>query len=65
MTRLSVVIITKNEEKNLRRCLESVPFADEIIVVDSQSEDNTLDIAREFNAITMENNMKPKEIIEF
>ncbi|MGC1402461.1 MAG: glycosyltransferase family 2 protein [Thermodesulfobacteriota bacterium] len=45
---LSVTIITLNEEKNLRRCLESVAFADEIIVMDSGSKDQTLPIAREF-----------------
>ncbi|MDZ4723063.1 MAG: glycosyltransferase family 2 protein [candidate division Zixibacteria bacterium] len=47
---LSVVIITKNEEKNLERALRSVSWADEIVVVDSKSEDNTLSIARRFNA---------------
>jgi len=45
---LSVTLITLNEEKNLRRCLESVAFADEIIVLDSGSEDQTPAIAREF-----------------
>lgn len=45
---LSVIIITKNEANNLRRCLESVSWADEIIVLDSQSSDNTLEIAREY-----------------
>jgi glycosyltransferase involved in cell wall biosynthesis len=45
---LSVVIITKNEELNIRRCLESVQWADEIIVLDSGSTDKTIAIAKEF-----------------
>ena len=45
---LSVCIITGNEEANIRRCLESVAWADEIVVVDSFSEDRTTEIAREF-----------------
>jgi glycosyltransferase involved in cell wall biosynthesis len=48
--RLSVAIITFNEEANIRRTLESVKFADEIVVVDSGSTDKTSDIAREFGA---------------
>jgi glycosyltransferase involved in cell wall biosynthesis len=47
---LSVILITKNEETNLKDCLESVSFADEIIVVDSQSSDKTQEIARSFGA---------------
>lgn len=45
---LSVIIIAKNEERNIRRCLESVRFADEIIVLDSGSEDSTVAIAKEY-----------------
>jgi len=46
MNALSVVIITLNEEKNIGRCIESViPVADEIIVVDSFSDDRTVEIA--------------------
>jgi glycosyltransferase involved in cell wall biosynthesis len=50
---LSVIIITKNEEKNLPRCLEAVKFADEIVVYDSGSTDRTLAIAREFGCKTI------------
>lgn len=50
MTRLSAVIITKNEEANIKRCLESVKFADEIIVIDSNSTDKTKEIAESFGA---------------
>jgi glycosyltransferase involved in cell wall biosynthesis len=46
--RLSVTVITWNEETRLRRCLESVAWADEIIVVDAESTDKTVTIAREF-----------------
>jgi len=46
--RLSVIVITRNEALNLRACLESVAWADEIVVVDAQSEDATVRIAREF-----------------
>ncbi len=45
---ISVSIICFNEERKIRRCLESVKWADEIIVLDSFSTDNTLDICREY-----------------
>jgi len=45
---LSVIIITYNEADMIRQCLESVAWADEIIVVDSNSTDNTVKICREF-----------------
>jgi len=45
---ISVTVITKDEEDNLARCLASVPFADEIVVIDSGSADRTVEIARQF-----------------
>ncbi|WP_417276703.1 glycosyltransferase family 2 protein [Castellaniella sp.] len=48
---LSVIIITKNEAARIASCLESVSFADEIIVLDSGSTDNTCDIARRLGAL--------------
>jgi glycosyltransferase involved in cell wall biosynthesis len=47
---LSVIILTKDEETMIRRCLESVAWADEIVVVDSGSADRTTEICREFGA---------------
>ncbi|HMK13829.1 MAG TPA: glycosyltransferase family 2 protein [Burkholderiales bacterium] len=47
---VSVIIITKNEEQNIRACLESVVWADEIIVVDSGSSDNTVGICKNLGA---------------
>lgn len=46
--KLTVLAPTFNEEKNIRPCLESVKWADEIFVVDSFSTDRTVEIAREF-----------------
>lgn len=45
---VSAYVITYNEERNIRRCLESVKDFDEIVVVDSLSTDGTLSICREF-----------------
>jgi glycosyltransferase involved in cell wall biosynthesis len=47
---LSVAIVAMNEEANLGRTLESVRWANEIVVVDSGSSDRTIDIAREYGA---------------
>ena len=46
--RLSVVVITLNEAERLRACLESAAWADELVVVDAESQDKTVQIAREF-----------------
>ena len=47
---ITVIIATKNEEENLRECLESVRWADQILVIDSGSTDRTEAIAKEFGA---------------
>jgi len=47
---LSVIVITKNEERNIEDCLNSVRWADEIVVVDGGSEDKTLELARKFTS---------------
>lgn len=48
MLPISVAIITKNEEKNIRAALESIRNGTEIIIVDSFSKDRTLEICREY-----------------
>lgn len=50
MAKLSVVILTKNEESCIAVCLESVKWADEIIVVDDESTDKTMEIVKKYNA---------------
>ena len=42
--KISVVILTNNEEKNIERCLRSLNFCDEIVVVDDYSTDKTIEI---------------------
>lgn len=50
MPSLSVTVITKNETHNIEACLCSVAFADQVIVLDSGSTDNTLEIAKALGA---------------
>lgn len=50
--KISVVINTRNEEKNIQRCLDSVRWADEIIVVDMKSTDKTVALAKKYGART-------------
>jgi glycosyltransferase involved in cell wall biosynthesis len=46
--KISVCVTAGNEEDNIRRCLESATWADEIVVVDSFSTDSTVEICKEF-----------------
>lgn len=48
MSRISAVVNTRNEENNIKNCLETLRWCDEIVIVDMESEDRTVDIAREF-----------------
>jgi glycosyltransferase involved in cell wall biosynthesis len=51
---LSVVIPVKNEAANIRACLESVRWASEVFVVDSGSQDETVDTAREYTDLVVQ-----------
>ncbi|MFA4947308.1 MAG: glycosyltransferase family 2 protein [Candidatus Krumholzibacteriia bacterium] len=51
MNKISVIIIAGNEENNIKDCLESVRWADEIIVVDSESTDRTVEIAKSYTPL--------------
>jgi glycosyltransferase involved in cell wall biosynthesis len=46
--KISATVISKNEEHNIERCLAALDFADEIIVVDSESSDRTVELAKKY-----------------
>ncbi|MBI1806770.1 MAG: glycosyltransferase family 2 protein [Ignavibacteria bacterium] len=50
MPKLSAIVITYNEERNIERCLRSIQWTDEIIVVDSFSTDRTVELAKSFTS---------------
>lgn len=47
---VSAIVLTRNEEKNIVDCLESIKWCDEIIVIDDNSEDRTVEIAKKMGA---------------
>lgn len=53
--KLSAVVITKNEAENIQRCLDALTFADERIVIDAESTDNTATIAKQCGATVFTN----------
>ncbi|MBQ9292255.1 MAG: glycosyltransferase family 2 protein [Campylobacter sp.] len=50
MNKLSTLIVAKNVEKNIKECIKSVEFSDEIIVIDDYSTDKTVEIATSLGA---------------
>ena len=60
---LSAIIITKNEEKMIDACLESLMFCDEIIVIDSGSIDDTKKICEKYTdkIYSLNSNIFPHE----
>jgi len=53
-SKVSAVIIAYNDAPNMRRCLDSVKWTDEIIIVDSHSTDGTTEICREFTPLVFQ-----------
>ncbi|UCD54852.1 MAG: glycosyltransferase family 2 protein [Candidatus Omnitrophota bacterium] len=52
--KISAVLITKNEERNIKRCLDSLKWVDEIVVVDGESTDKTQETAKSYGAKVIE-----------
>ena len=57
MATVSVIILARNEEHNIHDCIESVQFADEVLVIDDFSTDNTVKIAEEMGASVVQHAM--------
>lgn len=60
MADITAIILTKNEEVNIRKCINSIkPIVKRVIVVDSGSTDNTVEVAKELGADVLVNELKP------
>lgn len=62
MNKLSVVIVTKNEERNIRECIENIKWADEIVIVDDMSTDRTVEICKEYTENIFLNDSKGENL---
>lgn len=58
MNLITVIILAKNEEKNIGECLRSISRCDEMIVIDDMSEDRTAEIAEKYGAKVYKNKLK-------
>jgi glycosyltransferase involved in cell wall biosynthesis len=55
MIKISAYVLTKNEEKHIRECIESVKWADEILIVDDFSKDSTVEISKRMGCKVVQN----------
>jgi len=58
--KISAYIITLNEEQNIKDCIKSLDFCDEIVIIDSHSNDNTCKIAKSLKARVIQKDMAHK-----
>lgn len=58
MDKLTVIVLAKNEEESIKNCLECVKFADEILLIDDNSSDKTVEIAKKFKAKVIHKKLK-------
>ena len=58
MNKLTAVVLTRNEEENIDECLGDISFADEILIIDNNSTDRTVDIAKKYKAKIIKNTLK-------
>ena len=57
MAKISALILAKNEERNIKACIETLSFADEILVIDDFSTDKTKEIAESLGARVIQHGM--------
>jgi len=55
--KISAVVITKNEEEKIERCLKGLSFCDEVVVIDDCSTDKTIELAKKYKAQVFEREM--------
>lgn len=51
MRNISAIILTKNEEKNIKNCLENLKWCDEVLIIDDNSTDRTIEIVKKYKTI--------------